>query len=274
MHAQPRSSERPVAVGGRTTAPVLKVVERTTTRTVTVTVPAPPRPAVRMSGQPYTLPEDAVEWVETLGPGGRPIPPAADRVEGGTTGASGGLLAWPAARNLLGSARRAAAELRRGYEGPARRAETGPERRGAVEKPLPGRAVKQPAAGSFPGTDDLLARLSPLQFDHINFLGRYAFPPAGGRPQAATRTLDRRGGRRRVIGAPIAQRKGCADADSRPCEGRARMATAFLGDLGGPRNARPDASYGMNFTSGKAVLGPSSRWPRRCRRCRSKNASG
>ncbi|MEV0990829.1 Tn3 family transposase [Streptomyces sp. NPDC049949] len=27
----------------------------------------------------------------------------------------------------------------------------------------------------FPVTDDLLARLSPLQFDHINFLGRYAF---------------------------------------------------------------------------------------------------
>ena len=31
-------------------------------------------------------------------------------------------------------------------------------------------------------TDDLIARLSPLQYDHINFLGRYAFtrPPAPG----------------------------------------------------------------------------------------------
>ncbi|MFF4833543.1 Tn3 family transposase [Streptomyces sp. NPDC001315] len=52
-----------------------------------------------------------------------------------------------------------------------------------MEKPLPGRAVKQLAAGGFPGTDDLLARLSPLQFDHINFLGRYAFF----RPQEAGR---------------------------------------------------------------------------------------
>ncbi|MFD5634820.1 hypothetical protein ACFWJM_11865 [Streptomyces sp. NPDC127077] len=63
--AQARA-ERPVTAGGRTTAPVREVVERTETRTVTVAVPAPPRPAVRMSGQPYTLPEDAVEWVETL----------------------------------------------------------------------------------------------------------------------------------------------------------------------------------------------------------------
>ncbi|MBD3002560.1 AAA family ATPase [Streptomyces sp. 5-10] len=33
------------------------------------------------------------------GPGGGPIPPAADRVEGETTGAGGGRRAWPAARN-------------------------------------------------------------------------------------------------------------------------------------------------------------------------------
>ncbi|MFF2548066.1 Tn3 family transposase [Kitasatospora sp. NPDC058063] len=31
------------------------------------------------------------------------------------------------------------------------------------------RATKQLAADGFPVTDDLLARLSPLQFDHINF---------------------------------------------------------------------------------------------------------
>ncbi|MFJ5646359.1 hypothetical protein [Streptomyces sp. NPDC093223] len=42
------------------------MVERTTTVTQTITVPAPPRAAVRMSGQPYTLPEGAVEWVEAL----------------------------------------------------------------------------------------------------------------------------------------------------------------------------------------------------------------
>ncbi|MFG2126134.1 Tn3 family transposase [Streptomyces sp. NPDC048710] len=35
------------------------------------------------------------------------------------------------------------------------------------------RAAKQLAADGLPVTDDLLARLSPLPFDHINFLGRY-----------------------------------------------------------------------------------------------------
>ncbi|MCC5581731.1 Tn3 family transposase [Microtetraspora sp. AC03309] len=45
-----------------------------------------------------------------------------------------------------------------------------------------GAAVKRFAADGFPVTDELLARLSPLQYDHINFLGRYAFtrPPAPG----------------------------------------------------------------------------------------------
>ncbi|WP_263638760.1 transposase [Streptomyces sp. CoT10] len=37
-------------------------------------------------------------------------------------------------------------------------------------------AVKQLAADGFPVTDELLARHSPLQYDHINLLGRYAFP--------------------------------------------------------------------------------------------------
>ncbi|WP_398909036.1 Tn3 family transposase [Streptomyces sp. Ag109_G2-6] len=36
-------------------------------------------------------------------------------------------------------------------------------------------AVKQLAADGFPVTDELLARLSPLQYDHVNFLGCYAF---------------------------------------------------------------------------------------------------
>ena len=46
-------------------------------------------------------------------------------------------------------------------------------------------AVKHLAASDFPVTDDLVARLSPLQYDHINFLGRYAFtrhPAPGTRP--------------------------------------------------------------------------------------------
>jgi hypothetical protein len=44
------------------------------------------------------------------------------------------------------------------------------------------RRGKQLTADGFPVTDELLARLSPLQYDHINFLGRYAFsqPPAPG----------------------------------------------------------------------------------------------
>ncbi|MFI6519867.1 Tn3 family transposase [Spirillospora sp. NPDC050679] len=36
-------------------------------------------------------------------------------------------------------------------------------------------AVKQLAADGLSVTDELLARLSPLQYDHINFFGRYAF---------------------------------------------------------------------------------------------------
>ncbi|MEU1306459.1 MULTISPECIES: hypothetical protein [Streptomyces] len=41
-------------------------MERTVTVTVTVPVPSAPRPAVRLSGEPYTLPTDAVEWVEAI----------------------------------------------------------------------------------------------------------------------------------------------------------------------------------------------------------------
>ncbi len=46
-------------------------------------------------------------------------------------------------------------------------------------------AVKHLAASGFPVTDDLVARLSPLQYDHINFLGSLAFtrhPAPGTRP--------------------------------------------------------------------------------------------
>ena len=38
-------------------------------------------------------------------------------------------------------------------------------------------AVKQLAADGLSVTDELLARLSPLQFEHINLPGRYTFPP-------------------------------------------------------------------------------------------------
>ncbi len=46
-------------------------------------------------------------------------------------------------------------------------------------------AVKQLAADGFPVTDELLARLWLLQYEHINLLGRYAFtrPPAPGMRQ-------------------------------------------------------------------------------------------
>ncbi len=57
-------------------------------------------------------------------------------------------------------------------------------------------AVKQVATDGFPVTDDLLARLSPLQYDHINFFGRYAFtaPPAPGqRPLRAPYAQDHSG---------------------------------------------------------------------------------
>ncbi|KJS62399.1 transposase [Streptomyces rubellomurinus] len=54
-------------------------------------------------------------------------------------------------------------------------------------------AVKQLAADGFPVTDDLLPRLSPIQFDHINFLGRYAFtriPAPGMRPLGDPHTSE------------------------------------------------------------------------------------
>jgi hypothetical protein len=62
--AQDRA-ERPVDDGGRDRAPVREVVQRTVLQEPALARPAP-RPAQRLSGQPYTLPEDAVEWVEAL----------------------------------------------------------------------------------------------------------------------------------------------------------------------------------------------------------------
>ncbi|MFI7455657.1 Tn3 family transposase [Nonomuraea sp. NPDC049714] len=39
-------------------------------------------------------------------------------------------------------------------------------------------AVKHLREQGFPVTDEMCARLSPLQHEHINFLGRYAFARA------------------------------------------------------------------------------------------------
>jgi hypothetical protein len=69
--AQDRA-ERPVSDGGQSREPVREVVQRTETvvRTITLRdpgrIPLAPRAAERLNGQPYTLPEDAVEWVEAL----------------------------------------------------------------------------------------------------------------------------------------------------------------------------------------------------------------
>ncbi|MER6288414.1 hypothetical protein [Streptomyces sviceus] len=58
--------------GGLSREPVREVVQRTETvvRTVVLRdldhIPLAPRAAQRLDGQPYTLPEDAVEWIEAL----------------------------------------------------------------------------------------------------------------------------------------------------------------------------------------------------------------
>lgn len=60
---------RPVSEGGQSREPVREVVQRTV-RTLVLQesdqVRPAPQPAQRLSGQPYTLPEDAVEWIEAL----------------------------------------------------------------------------------------------------------------------------------------------------------------------------------------------------------------
>ncbi|MFG2441093.1 hypothetical protein [Streptomyces sp. NPDC048508] len=61
---------RPVSDGGRTSEPVREIVQRTEmivrTQVLHDAGASAPRPAQRLSGQPYTLPEDAVEWIEAL----------------------------------------------------------------------------------------------------------------------------------------------------------------------------------------------------------------
>ncbi len=61
-------------------------------------------------------------------------------------------------------------------------------------------AVKHLAASGFPVTDDLVARLSSLQYDHINFLGRYAFTVT--RPRARARCATPTRPRRQTTGRP------------------------------------------------------------------------
>ncbi|MGW0336683.1 hypothetical protein ACWD0J_33395 [Streptomyces sp. NPDC003011] len=61
---------RPVSDGGRTREPVRELVERTETVVRTVVREGPTKvkivPGVRLSGEAYTLPEDAVEWAQAL----------------------------------------------------------------------------------------------------------------------------------------------------------------------------------------------------------------
>lgn len=58
--------------GGRSTDPVREIVQgietvvRTRVVPATGRMPQAPRSAQRLSGQPYTLPEDAIEWIEAL----------------------------------------------------------------------------------------------------------------------------------------------------------------------------------------------------------------
>ncbi len=95
-----------------------------------------------------------------------------------------------------------------------------------VEQPThtaSGQSPPKPDRQSQP--DDLLARLSPLRFDHINFLGRYAFfrpQEAGRRPLREPST--RRGQRQRPA----------VEGGSR--EGRAACGWPLL------RRPRPDGS--------------------------------
>jgi hypothetical protein len=69
--------------------------------------------------------------------------------------------------------------------GPARRPRSRPQRRRAVEHPLPGRRVAHLRAEGHEITDEDVARLSPLKNAHVNFLGCYCStsPPAA-RPKA------------------------------------------------------------------------------------------
>jgi hypothetical protein len=64
-------------------------------------------------------------------------------------------------------------------------------------------AVKQLATDGLSVTDELLARLSPLQFEHINVHGRYTFPPAAARRCAATAARPARPRRRGRLGGVI-----------------------------------------------------------------------
>ncbi|MGW6261938.1 hypothetical protein [Streptomyces sp. NPDC055085] len=72
MRSAEERAGRPVSEGGRSTDPVREIVQRTETVVRTRVVPdsgrmpQAPRPAQRLSGQPYTLPEDAIEWIEAL----------------------------------------------------------------------------------------------------------------------------------------------------------------------------------------------------------------
>ena len=63
-------ADRPVSKGGKDQQPVREIIENTRTVVRTVVQQGPPEihrvPATRLSGQPYTIPEDAIEWAQML----------------------------------------------------------------------------------------------------------------------------------------------------------------------------------------------------------------
>lgn len=88
----------------------------------------------------------------------------------------------PRPEDLLRTARRTGPALPRGNGGPARRPRTGPQLRSPAQQPLHRRRRQTAGRRRLPRHRRTARRLSPLQYDHINFLGRYAFtrPPAPG----------------------------------------------------------------------------------------------
>ena len=72
-------------------------------------------------------------------------------------------------------ARPAARALPRRDGGPARRARTRAQRDRAVEHDLHGQGPRATTAAGRPIPDQILAGLSPLIFEHLNFSGRYPF---------------------------------------------------------------------------------------------------
>jgi TnpA family transposase len=69
----------------------------------------------------------------------------------------------------------AAATLSRGTRGSTRRIGTRRQRHCPMEHDLYGAVIEQLRSEGYPLKPEDVGRLSPLMFEHINFLGRYAF---------------------------------------------------------------------------------------------------